>query len=81
MAHKQYVSQIMQPDGTLKCAVCGGSNFRARRSMARKLTVGAASLLGSTNEAWCQTCSTKYKMGSPPVAAYTPPRPDTPMPV
>lgn len=78
---KGTTSSIMQPDGTLRCR-CGGTQFKPQRSTGRKVALGVASLLGSTNEVRCLACGTKYRVrvGLPPQAPPTPPRPD-PVPV
>jgi len=51
---------IMQPDGSLRCVRCGGTQFEARRSTGMKLGWGAASLLASPNEVHCVACGAKY---------------------
>jgi hypothetical protein len=52
---------IMQPDGSLKCPRCGGTQFETGRSTGMKIGWGAASLLGSPNEVHCIACGAKYK--------------------
>jgi hypothetical protein len=50
----------MQPDGSLRCSRCGGTQFVTRHSAGRKLAVGVAVLLASANEVHCVACGAKY---------------------
>jgi hypothetical protein len=59
MAKKPSVRSNMQPDGSLKCAKCGGTQFEAKRSTGRKVMWGVASLAGTANEVHCM-CGAKY---------------------
>lgn len=54
------ISSIMQRDGSLRCARCGGTQFHARHSAGRKLMVGVGTLLASANEVHCLACGAKY---------------------
>jgi hypothetical protein len=54
-------TELVQPDGSIRCAKCGSTQFETKISVARKLTVGVASVLGSGNEIQCYACGTKYK--------------------
>jgi len=53
-------SELVQPDGSIKCAKCGSTQFTTKRSTGRKVIFGVASLLGSANEVQCVACGTKY---------------------
>jgi ribosomal protein L7/L12/DNA-directed RNA polymerase subunit RPC12/RpoP len=54
------IQSLMQHDGSLKCPRCGSTTFEAKRSTGRKLALGLASLIGSTNEVRCLVCGAKY---------------------
>jgi DNA-directed RNA polymerase subunit RPC12/RpoP len=85
---KDSIQSIMQPDGSLRCARCGGTQFEAKRSTGMKVAFGLASLLASANEVQCVACGTKYLRRTPAVTPVPtppkpnkyepPPRPDTP---
>jgi hypothetical protein len=45
------------------CPRCGGTSFKAVRSIGRKVTLGFASLLTSANEVQCVMCGAKFKRG------------------
>jgi hypothetical protein len=53
-------SELVQPDGSIKCAKCGSTQFTTKRSTARKVMFGVGSLLASANEVQCVACGTKY---------------------
>jgi hypothetical protein len=57
---KPTIKSIMQPDGSLKCSRCGGTQFVTRHSAGRKLAVGVAVLVASANEVHCVACGAKY---------------------
>jgi hypothetical protein len=54
-------SQLVQPDGTLRCARCGSTQFTTKRSTGRKVMFGVGALLGSANQVQCVACGTTYK--------------------
>jgi hypothetical protein len=45
------------------CPRCGSTEFKATRSVGRKLTLGLASLLVNANEVECVMCGLKFKRG------------------
>jgi len=55
--------ELVQPDGTLRCAVCGSSQFETKISTERKVLFGVAALLGSGDQIQCVACGTKYERG------------------
>ncbi len=50
-------------DGNPRCPQCGGSQFEAVRSTARKLLWGIGSLLAPADEVRCVTCGAKFNRG------------------
>ena len=54
------VKSIIQPDGSLRCSNCGGTQFETRHSTGRKVAVGVATLLASANEVHCVACGARY---------------------
>lgn len=53
-------------DGSLRCPACGGSQFKAKRSMGRKVTLGVGSLLLKQNQVACVTCGTVFLRSTKP---------------
>ena len=60
--------------GVLACPKCGGTQFKAKRSLGKKLVTGALALptagaalavgaLGKKTRVKCETCSTEYLRG------------------
>lgn len=50
-------------EGNVRCPNCGGAQFKAKRSLGRKVGLGLASLLTTANEVECVTCGKKFKRG------------------
>jgi hypothetical protein len=55
--------ELVQPDGSLRCARCGSTQFETKISTRRKLMFGVGSVLGSGNEIKCFACGARYKRG------------------
>lgn len=57
----QPISQVgHHPGGVLACPKCGGTGFKAKRSVAGKVAIG---LLAPKTQVRCTTCGTTYKRG------------------
>lgn len=53
--------------GVLACPVCGGTQFKAKRSAEAKIglgiTLGFGALLAPKTRVKCETCGTEYRRG------------------
>ncbi len=54
---------VRDKDGVPHCPKCGGTQFEAVRSTARKLMWGFASLLAPADEVRCVLCGAKFNRG------------------
>lgn len=47
----------------LACPICGGTQWKAHRTLGTKLAFGLASMLGNARRVRCVTCGTDYVRG------------------